>query len=863
MKLRHSTHPRIWLAIALAVCALYADDASAQRKKSKAPAVESKADTSQAKKTTVAEKIKGHRKIDGLFTVYQDTASGSVQLFIKKNQVGNEFIYQSFSMGGPPSLFLNQNMLRETWIFNIRKSFNKIEFMRGNAGFYYDPANAVSKAANVDVSESMFFSEKIVAENAEGYLIAADGLFLSERLDPVKPFLPPTLPPGSVFTLGTLNTAKSGYIKVRSFPNNTDVVVSLSYDNITPYNFGTRDITDARFVEVKMQHSFIEIPKNDYRPRYDDPRVGYFTQQVDDLTSYDAAPYRDLIHRWHLKKKDPNAPISEPVEPIVWWVENTTPVELRETIVQAGLKWNEAFEKAGFRNAVVMKIMPDTATWDPADIRYNVIRWVSSNLGYAIGPSFVNPRTGQILGADITIDYGIMQMTAGEEALFDAYHAYTQPQAAHHALPQHLRNCAIANGLSMQLGASTAVVEALDDNPNELKKLREQFLTFLVLHEMGHTMGLNHNMKASQMLSPAQLQDREVTRSLGVTGSCMDYPAANVSLDRSRQADYFTTRTGPYDNWAIEFGYTPFGQGTENEGLRKILARSTDPKLIFGNDADITSPGSGVDPRVMVWDMSGDMITYAEDRFKLLNATMVPLKDRMVKNGKSYQDLRQKYYVLNGQRFHMAISLSNYIGGVYVDRSFPEQQSVNKPLTPVPAAEQKKAMKLIGKYIFAPNAFDADSKLFPYLQLQRRGFDFFNRPEDPKLQQHVLGLQTSVLQFILHPVTLQRTNNTTLYGNSYSSAIVLSDLVSVLFDADILGSVNMYRQNIQTEFVSRLAQIMSDPLKQYDNPSKAAAHHALSNLYTTLKRTSAGDMQTKAHRKNLSFLIEKALSPDR
>ena len=148
------------------------------------------------------------------------------------------------------------------------------------------------------------------------------------------------------------------------------------------------------------------MPENDFRSRRDDPRVGYFSQFINDQTSISNVPYKDIIHRWYLKKKDPNAAVSEPVEPIVYWIENTTPVEYRQIIMDAGLKWNEAFEKAGFKNAVKMKIMPDDANWDPADIRYNVIRWVSSaspTYG-AIGPSFVNPKTGQIIGADITIE---------------------------------------------------------------------------------------------------------------------------------------------------------------------------------------------------------------------------------------------------------------------------------------------------------------------------------------------------------------------------------------------------------------------------------------------------------------------------
>ena len=147
-----------------------------------------------------------------------------MQLYVKKNQLGKEFIYQSFSMGGPTSLFLNQNMIRTTFIFQIKKAYVKLEFSQVNTNFYYDKNNAVSKAANVDVTEAVFYSDKIAGEDSAGYLINGDALFLSEKLDPVRPLLPPGLPPGAVFNLGNLNTAKSKYSKVRSFPNNTDIV---------------------------------------------------------------------------------------------------------------------------------------------------------------------------------------------------------------------------------------------------------------------------------------------------------------------------------------------------------------------------------------------------------------------------------------------------------------------------------------------------------------------------------------------------------------------------------------------------------------------------------------------------------------
>ena len=383
-------------------------------------AVAPKAPEAPKKDATLAEKVKTSRKSAGLFTVYQDTVTGSVQLYIRKDQIGKEVIYQSFSLNGPTSLTLNQSMHRANAVFKIVKAFDKLEFQEVNTSFYYDQNNAVSKTAGVDLSEAVMLSEKFTVQDTAGYLISADGLFLSEKMDPVKPLAPIGVPPGAFFNLGTLNAAKSKYYKVQSFPDNTDLQVDLAYDNPAPYNGGGKDITDARYVRVRMQHSFIEMPKNDFQPRLDDPRVGYFTQEVTNLTSVEAVNYRDMINRWNLVKKDPTAALSEPVEPVTWWIENTTPVEFRQTIKDAGERWNEAFEKAGFKNAVVMKIMPDQVDWDPSDIRYNVIRWVSSaspRYG-AIGPSFVNPKTGQILGSDITVEWFSGSFTPMIEEVF-------------------------------------------------------------------------------------------------------------------------------------------------------------------------------------------------------------------------------------------------------------------------------------------------------------------------------------------------------------------------------------------------------------------------------------------------------------
>ena len=827
-------------------------------------------DTSKAKKAAgINDKVKSSKKIDGLFTLYQDTATGSVQIYVKKNQLGKEFIYQSFSMGGPTSLFLNQNMIRQTMVFKIQKAYDKIEFSQVNTSFYYDKNNAVSKAANVDVTDAVFYSDKVAAEDSTGYLMAGDGLFLSEKLDPIRPLITPGTPPTAVFSLGTLNTAKSKYTKVRSFPNNTDVIVELAYDNPAPFNQGGKDITDARYNRIRFQHSFLEMPKNDYQPRRDDPRVGFFMQEVDNLTSIKVADYKDVINRWNLVKKDPTAALSEPVEPIVWWVENTTPVEYRQTIVEAGEKWNEAFEKAGFKNAVVMKIMPDNADWDPADIRYNVIRWVSSPYPTygAIGPSFVNPKTGQILGADITVEWFSGSAIPIQEELFKGYTPIGADPVASDPIQQfmteqqkkHLAYCNLAQELKTQFTTGLTVLDLNNASPKEISEMHKQFLYYLIMHEMGHTMGLNHNMKASQMLSPAEINNTSITHVEGLQGSVMDYPAINVSSDHSMQGDYYTTKLGPYDLWAIEYGYTPFNESDEAAGLTKILARSTDPKLAFGNDADdMRSFGNGIDPRVMINDMSSDMMTYAEDRLKLVNSLMPKLKSKYIKNGQSYQELRTRYNNLMGQRNSMFSAVSRYVGGVYVDRSFPEQNSANKPLTPVSATTQKKAIELLNKYLFAPNAFDADAQIFPYMQLQRRGYNFFGNPEDPRIETSVLSLQLNTLSYLLFSTTTTRINNSGLYGNTYSVADVMTDLTKGIFDADKGGAVNLYRQNLQTEYVKGLATIKD--AAGYDNATKAAALNSLKKIKTLLATAVSPNEQTRAHRVQLNYIIDKALS---
>ena len=823
-----------------------------------------------AEKKSIASTVKSMKKSDGLFTIYQDTTNGSLMMLVSKDKIGKEFVYFTHVVDAPVAAGAFRGAFGTNNVFKVEKHFNRLEFVTQNPSFWFDSGHALARAASANISTAVVAVQDIVAEDSTSYLIKADDLFMTEAFTQIKPTPNPQAPPGSQFNLGGLSKTKTRVTRVKTYPANTDITVAYVYENPAPINRGGADVTDARNVSIVVQHSLIEMPKNDYTPRFDDPRVGFFTQQQTDMVSTSAAPYRDLINRWKLVKKDPNAAVSEPVEPITWWIENTTPVEFRDVIYKAGMMWNAPFEAAGFKNAVVIKVQPDDADWDAGDIRYNVLRWTSSPNppfgGY--GPAFVNPRTGQILGADIMLEYIFVTNRVRQEKAFATAAMGLEADLAEGA--EHAENigkrCTYADQLQLNVMTGMQALTAKGATQIEMRDYINQAITGLILHEMGHTLGLNHNMKASQMLSPKEINNRLVTSERGVMGSVMDYEIVNLARKGEQQGDYFSSRPGPYDFWAIQFGYAPSlsDPAAEQARVNALLARSTEPALAFGNDADdMRSPGGGIDPRVNVNDMTNDAIGYMSDRFEVMSDLMSNLKSRYNTPGESYHEMRNGYLVLTGQMNTSATVISRYIGGVYVDRAFVGQPGATRPFTPVKRTDQKRAMASLAKNVFAPTAFAAPATLYSYLQMQRRGFDFFGTPEDPKIHDRVLTTQRNVLNQLLNPRVMTRITDSRLYGNEYPLAEVMSDLTSAIFDADASGNVNTFRQNVQMEYVNRLVAIISPPTKAtYDYPSQSAALAALRSIQSKLGGKSGTNAETTAHTRNVLFTIQKALKAD-
>ena len=800
-------------------------------------------------KNEIRTKTKNCDVYEGLFKIYQDKKDGNSFIEIDTSHLDNEYIYFSYFENGVGDARIVKGRYRGSKIIKITKFYNKIDFKVENTRYFFDPENALSKASNTNINNPIIISEKIIATSPckTKFLINADNIFLNESFQQIRSSYSGGY---KGFRLGNLSKNKTRYQSIRNYPENTDILVNYVYESKYPSTRGGAAITDSRNVSIIVQHSIIKMPDENFIPRIDDSRVGYFTTQTNDMTSVDQVNYRDFINRWRLQKKYPEKEISDPVKPIVWWIENTTPLEFRQIIKDGVESWNIAFEDAGFSNAIEVKIQPDTALWDAGDIRYNVLRWTSSPSppwgGY--GPSFVNPRTGEILGADIMLEWTYITNRIVADELFNEENSEMHDS--------HLCNAgmlqSIENNFGLNYIKSMNLSEELED------ELVKQSLYRLVLHEVGHTLGLNHNFKGSLLLTTQELNDKDIVNEKGVCSSVMEYPAINIAKNPKNQGLFFDVKPGVYDRWAIEFGYSYFNDfDKEKEYLENILSRSTEKELAFANDAfDMRYPGKGTDPNAMIYDLSSNQLEHSLDKIAMIFDILDNLKERYTDNNDTYEELYRAYRTLLYSYYQALNIVSRQIGGVKVDLSHTDQNSLNQPFEAVEKETQKRALDIIAEYGFS-NKILLEPDIFPFLQKQRRGFSI---SADPEIHQRILTYQNRLLDHLLHPKVLLRITNSNLYGNDYKLPYYMIDLRNSIFKSDLNKNITTVRQNLQINYVNRLLFMVSKNSK-YDNISKSSAYYNLRWLKNNLN-PNEGNLQTKQHKNYLVFLINKAFKEE-
>jgi len=773
----------------------------------KAKSMKDKKDCQKEHMKTVEEFIdeEGLELIEGYLKVYTD--EDNVNYFLKLNDadLNKQFLYFAYIMNAPQGSTLTGGLPSDGKVLEFR-SFQKdnIGLYQINTSYINGDDNNIGRSTITNITEAFIEKFKPIARSEDSVLISVNKFLMSEKIEAIS-YVPSEYREYISVDYGRPDPSKTFINNVLNNKTNTAVEVTFGYVNKMPNSdaYSVSAVTDPRYLSITGRHIFIKMPDDEFEPRVNDHRVGYFVNKSTDLTSYENFPNFALINKWRLIKKDPEAQLSEPVEPIVYWVENTTPEEIIPAVVAGIENWNIAFEEAGFKNAIVAKIQPKDAEWDAADYDYNVIRWSSEPDGnlLGIGPSVTNPLTGEIISADV-----------------------------------------VNKLLAVKIGYNYRKLYGYSKDNDPLM----QYITNLTLHEVGHTLGLRHNFRGSYKYSPTEIHDKELTGNT-IMNSVMDYDPINVAPKGTKQGIFFSTVPGEYDKWAIKFGYTP---GLTDEDRRLMLLDSVKPELSFGTDDEAMSyPGNNIDPRTKRYDMSNDPITYATDIINIVDEKINELPV-IFSDEESFNNYTNAFFRFFRTKGRFLETVAQQIGGVYVNK-ISSTQDDRTILEAVPYDKQKQAMALLADKVFANGSMNYDSKILANLMYER-GTRSSSGNNDPDFHALVLSSQSNILRNILHPEVMKRLVNSSLYGNTYMPAEVLSDLNEAIFVSR--ETPDTFKRNLQATYVDLLIEGFKNG--NYDNISKAEIFQAISEIHSFARKNK----MKSSHYELIFFKLEKLLN---
>lgn len=858
------------------------------------------------------EVVKDTETIEGLFTLYRNTAKGKLYLEIEPQQLDRNYLFAITLSTGIGEAGLFRGMPLSDILFYFRRHNDRVHFVLPNVRFRTRPGDPRQQALANSFSDSVLYALPIKSIHPErdSLLIDLNDLLMNgSDLSGLTAFLP--------FLLGnsySLDSNKSYFNNIQAFPQNLEIETVYGFSSggsgLESMFSYLPTLPDSRAFSLGVHYSLSQLPANNgYRPRVADNRIGYFITAYRDISNNERRdPFVRYINRWHLEKQDPDAAISPPKQPIVFWIENTVPDKYRQSIREGILMWNRAFERAGFENAIEVRQMPDDATWNPADIRYNTIRWSSSFDPWfaGVGPSRVNPLTGEILDADILIDANIVRFIqrgyrtmVGSESSetglppFASLPSQCYPgalQGRDREVPQPPKvNLPVSDYLSenkscftlgsyqqFALGAmSLSLMRNTLPGDDRMDEYVDRFLRYLVAHEVGHTLGLRHNFHGSTLLDPEALHDPDATGNGAIVASVMDYLPANIAPTGQPQGEFFPTQIGPYDEWAIQYGYTPFPRALppqERQQLETIAARAGEPQLSYGTDEDAYN---SLDPTISTFDLSDDPLEYA--RVQMENARQIwsRLDKRYPLPGESYGELRVMFDMVLDYYFRQAAIATKYIGGQSFNRDRAGDSGSRLPFEPLPADKQRQALATLQQYIFAPNAFEFSPELLNKLAPSR--WNHWGQSAavfrlDYPIHENIASLQGFVLRSLLSGDRLTRLRDLELKTTA-DNALTLPELFETLYrsiwtevlEADRAGvNISSIRRDLQRQHLELLADMVLRRARVPED-ARTVAWYQLRQLEGDIdtaldKQGDRFDTYTKAHLQEARDRVVKALN---
>tara|TARA_B110000459_G_C16597497_1_gene489395 strand:- start:76 stop:2367 length:2292 start_codon:yes stop_codon:yes gene_type:complete len=605
------------------------------------------------------------------------------------------------------------------------------------------------------------------------------------------------------YKIGSVDKKRSFIDSARSFPNNTEILHTLTFSaNKAPRENRTKTFS------FQINHSIISLPKNPMPIRYEDERVGWFTLGKINYSSEKLkSDNYNIIRRWRLEPSDLEAynkgQLVDPIKPIVYYLDPGTPMKWRKYFKMGIEDWNTSFEKAGFKNAIIAKDPPskeEDPNFSPEDIRYSTVRYVASTTRNATGPSVSDPRTGEILESDIIW-----------------YH-------------NHLRS--YRNRYLLETGAANPKGRTLNTPEEEIGEMMRRVIS----HEVGHALGLPHNMKASSAYPVDSLRSGSFTQKFGIATTIMDYARYNYVAQPGDENIRFVRQIGPYDDYSIEWGYRYYGKSPEQEKeiLKKVVdSKSLDPVYMFG--------GNGNDPNSQTENIGDNPAKASMYGIKNLKIVANNLMKWTVEPNENYSELNELYGELIGVYRRYIYHVLSLVGGVY-DTPHNENQKGVTRFVNVDSKKQTEALSFLEKNLWNTQNWLMKSEMIS----QIKGEGVLNS---------IQGLQIGALNRLLNTDKLNRmlSSKQTLKGDALS----VNELIENLFETLIKKPSNpdVSEQRLQLYFVERIDMLMEE--KDINPTIKSFLLQIKNDIYSFAKKKSrSSNVLSKSHYKYLKSITE-------